>query len=250
MSHAHAIQTQLSLSMPSHSYGVEYNQSLNLHHLGQDANHALFFLGVDTHATHLANLVPRNVSVHRPHALAIAGFLDRANLPEEIVAFSACLLDSLSSHFAASWRDALAPPSDYARDLQPLLRTDSSRQYAPVSPDVIVLAALSLAHGWLVDRLRGARHWSVRESGGMFSVQEIEATKRAILLDMNYGLFRISEEMVQDRLRDMQRPTPLASDGFEPLVKGVKTGRPRNLSLSLAGTALWCHGVQTPEPSP
>ncbi|KAH9871105.1 hypothetical protein J1614_006679 [Plenodomus biglobosus] len=203
----------------------------------------------DVHATHLANLVPLNVSAHRPHALVIAGFLDRANLPEEVVAFCACILDALSSRFAASWRDALAP-SDYARDLQNFLHTDSARQQVHVSPDVIVLAALSLAHGWLADRLRSSRHWSVRESGGVFSVQEIEATKRAILLDMDYGLFRISDETVQQRLRDMQRATPAPETPTEAVSADLKKSRSRNLSLSLAGTALWCHGVQTPEPSP
>ncbi|CBX99119.1 hypothetical protein LEMA_P083580.1 [Plenodomus lingam JN3] len=201
------------------------------------------------HASHLANLVPLNVSAHRPHALVIAGFLDRANVPEEVVAFSACILDSLSSRFAASWRDALAR-SDYARELHKMLRTDASRQPVHVSPDVIVLAALSLAHGWLVDRLRSSRHWSVRESAGLFSVQEIEATKRAILSDMDYGLFRISDDLVRRRLREMQRTRPTEETAAGPASRGVKKSRSRNLSLSLAGTALWCHGVQTPEPSP
>lgn len=215
--------------------------------LGLNANQALPSL--DAHALHLTNLVPRNAALHPPFAPLISGFLDRANLPEEVVAFSACLLGSLSSRFAASWQDALAP-GDAARGVHICTRTDASRQPVPVRPDVIVLAALSLAHGWLADRARGVRHWSLRESGGMFSVQEIEATKRAILVDMNYGLFRISDEAVQRRLRDMRRPTPVAGGHVEPAVKAVKTSRSRNLSLSLAGTALWCHGVQTPEPSP
>ncbi|KAF2849720.1 hypothetical protein T440DRAFT_398509 [Plenodomus tracheiphilus IPT5] len=208
-------------------------------------------LNIDLYATHLANLVPLNVSPHRPHTTLISTFLDRANLPEEIIAFSACILDALSSRFATTWRDALAP-CDYARDLQNFLRTDSSlqlqQQHVHVSPDVIVLAALALAHGWLVDRLRSSRHWSVRESGGVFSVREIEATKRAVLEDMDYGLFRISEDMVVRRLRDMQRVVGMGSE--EGGARGVKGSRSRGLSLSLGGTALWCHGVQTPEPSP
>ena len=86
----------------------------------------------------------------------------------------------------------------------------------------------------------------------MFSVQEIEATKRAILLDMDYGLFRISEDMVQRRLRDMQRvdQTALSVQLSANEAVTAKQNRVRNLSLSFAGTALWCHGVQTPEPSP
>ncbi|KAI8941589.1 hypothetical protein NX059_002804 [Plenodomus lindquistii] len=204
----------------------------------------------DLYAAHLANLVPLNVSSHRPHPAIISSFLARANLPDEIVAFSACILDSLSSRFASTWRDALAP-SDYARDLQNFLRTDSLRtQQLHVSPDVIVLAALALAHGWLVDRTRSSRHWSAKESAGVFSVGEIEATMRAVLSDMEYGLFRIKEDVVERRLRNMQRKTTVAEAVVEPAAKSLKASRPRNLSLSLAGTSLWRHGVQTPEPSP
>jgi hypothetical protein len=173
----------------------------------------------------------------------IQGFLDRAGLPYEIVAFAGCVLDALSARFTATWRDALAP-SDYARDLKDFLRTDS-RQSVHVSPDVIVLAALSLAHGFLVDRPRSSRHWSVKESNGAFTVQEIEASKRAILQDMDYGLSRISNNMVQRRLKSMQRPSPAVTPNT--IAKQV---RRRNLSVTLQGIAIWQYGAQTPEPSP
>jgi hypothetical protein len=175
----------------------------------------------------------------------IQGFLDRAGLPDEVVAFSGCVLDALSARFAAIWRDALGP-SDYAKDLKDFLRTDS-RHSAHVSPNIIVLAALSLAHGFLVDRPRSSRHWSVKESDGAFTVQEIEATKRAILQDMDYGLSRLSNEMVQRRLRNMQRPNASVTSTPNTI---AKQDRRRNLSISLQGTAMWQFGVQTPEPSP
>jgi hypothetical protein len=161
------------------------------------------------------------------------------------VAFSGCVLDALSARFAATWRDALAP-SDYARDLDDFLRTDS-RHHVHASPDVIVLSALSLAHGFLVDRSRSSRHWSVKESHRAFTVQEIEVTKRAILQDMDYGLARISNEMVQHRLKNMQRPSASVTSTPNCISKHQ---RRRNLSISLQGTAIWQFGVQTPEPSP
>jgi hypothetical protein len=146
------------------------------------------------------------------------------------------------------WRDALVP-AEFERDLKNFLRTDSRRR-EELSPDIIVLAALSLAHGFLVDRLRSSRHWSVKESGGVFTVQEIEATKRAMLQDMDYGLSRISNDMVQRTLKDMQRPktTSAATSLREDSVS--KHARRGTLSLNLSGTAIWSHGVQTPEPSP
>jgi hypothetical protein len=127
--------------------------------------------------------------------------------------------------------------------------TDSIH-HAPVSPDVVVLAALSLAHGFLTDRLRSSRHWAVRESDDQFTVQEIEATKRSILQDMDYGLCRINDEMVQRMLRDMQRAKVISTSACPDTTTVAKSNRRRNFSIDLPGTAVWQHGVQTPEPSP
>jgi len=178
----------------------------------------------------------------------IQGFLDRAELPEEIVAFSACVLDALTSRFASTWRDALVPAGDQTSDCHDLRRLDP-RHTLPVSPDVIVLAALSLAHGFLVDRMRSTLHWSIKESRGAFSVREIEATKRAMLQDMDYGLWRISNDTLQRRLKNMQRAKTLPAHTCTSSTTLAKHRR-RNVSLSLQGAAIWQHGVQTPEPSP
>jgi hypothetical protein len=115
-----------------------------------------------------------------------------------------------------------------------------SGRFERVDSDIVVLAALALAHGFLVDRLRSSRHWAVKESGSMFSVGEIEAAKRAILEDLDYGLFKIKNEAVQKMLGEMRRP--------DTLVK--KHDRRRTLSINLPGAAVWSFGVQTPEPSP
>jgi hypothetical protein len=191
------------------------------------------------YAAHLANLV--TVTTHRPHVDVIRGFLERSNLPDEVVAFAACVLEQLSERFVGHWRDALLP-AEFERGLKTFLETDDTPHYnAHINPDVIVLAALALAHGFLVDRLRSSRHWSIKESAGMFSVQEIEATKRAMLKDMDYGLFKIRDEHVMCTLGEMQKLKMSSVHKHE---------RRRTLSINLAGTAIWSHGVQTPEPSP
>jgi hypothetical protein len=178
----------------------------------------------------------------------ICGFLDRACLQDEVVAFAGCILDALSYRFAATWRDSLLP-SDYARDLQCFLKTDSVH-HTPVSPDVVVLTALSLAHGFFTDRIRSSRHWALREGDDQFTVQEIEATKRAILQDMDYGLCRINNDMVQHMLRDMQRAKVVPTPTCPETTVATKPLRRRNFSIDLPGTAVWQFGVQTPEPSP
>lgn len=143
------------------------------------------------------------------HVDVVCGVLARAECADEVVGFAACVLERLSGRGVG---DA----------------------------DIIVLAALALAHGFLVDRLRSSRHWAVKESAGMFSVREIEAAKRAILQDLDYGLFRIKDEAVQKTLGEMRRPSALVK----------RHERRRTLSINLPGAAVWSFGVQTPEPSP
>lgn len=180
----------------------------------------------------------------------IRGLLERSCLPDEVVAFAACILDALSCRFAATWRETLLP-SNYARDLQFFMKTDT-RHHASFSPDVIILAALSLAHGFFSDTRRSAHYWAAGMSRGQFTIQELEATKRSILQDMDYGLCRITEGMMDSMLRDMKPvvmlPTGAASIGENDIV--AKTGRRRNFSIDLSRTATWKHGMHTPEPSP
>jgi hypothetical protein len=138
--------------------------------------------------------------------------------------------------FEELWREMMRP-AEFDRDLENFLRTDERRS-AHLNADIVVLAALSLAHGYLSDRLRSSRHWAIKESAGMYSVKEIEATKRAMLLDMDYGLFKIGDEQVEKMVQSMRMRTAKKHD------------RRRTLSINLTGAAVWSHGVQTPEPSP
>ncbi|KAH7385423.1 hypothetical protein DE146DRAFT_205021 [Phaeosphaeria sp. MPI-PUGE-AT-0046c] len=179
-------------------------------------------------ATHLAKLVPAKTNAH-----VICALLERANLPAEVVAFAACVLEGLSGRFMNSWWDELEQLklNGQQQDLKRQVRKDVSH----CNSDLIVLAALALAHGFLTDRLRSSRHWSVKESDGMFGVREIEATERAMLRDLNYGLSKIKEDAVQKMLGEM---------GTQ------KKTRRGTMSIDLKGTAIWNHGVQTPEPSP
>jgi hypothetical protein len=180
----------------------------------------------------------------------IREFLEQSCLPDEVVAFAACILDALSCRFAATWRGTLLP-SNYARDLEFFMKTDTCH-HASVSPDVLVLAALSLAHGFFSDTRRSANYWAVGVSCDQFSIQELEATKRSILQDIDYGLCRVTEAMMNSMLRHMQHARPLSATATlasenEAL---AKAGRRQNFSIDLSGTAMWKHGVQTPEPSP
>lgn len=168
-----------------------------------------------------------------------------------MIAFTACILDALSQRFACSWRDAALPAKSSKSNFSTMT---SSRQQAITNPDVIVLAALALAHGFLDDRGRLTSHWAKIEGSSQFTVQEIEATKMHILQDIDYGLFKITEEMVQQMMQHMQRtsnfaPSIVSLSRKDSVATDKEERRPR-LSLSMQGTAMWHNGMQTPEPSP
>ncbi|PSN71428.1 hypothetical protein BS50DRAFT_584919 [Corynespora cassiicola Philippines] len=203
------------------------------------------------YATHLAHLVPLNASSQRPSVSVVTGFLERADLPTETVAFAACILDALSQRFAGSWRDACVPR------LSPF---SFCRQQPAMGPELVVLSALVLAHGYLDDRGRSNSRWARIIGASLFSAQDIERTKMCMLQDMDYGLFRISEDMVQHMMRDMQRacsftssssssPSSLVATARTDGIAGKEERRPK-LSLDLHGAAVWKFGMQTPEPSP
>jgi len=170
-----------------------------------------------------------------------------------MIAFAACVLESLSEGFAARWRDAFLPMSTSRLDYY--LGTNCW-QRPTVSPDLVVLAALALAHGFMDDRGRSNGHWARVEGMGRFSAEEVQKTKMCILEDVDYGLLRIGEEMVQQALREMQCAVllnaPRTSVSWNDGTGVDKDGRRPRLSLSTGtpGAAVWTHGMQTPGPSP
>ncbi|KAF2014154.1 hypothetical protein BU24DRAFT_409920 [Aaosphaeria arxii CBS 175.79] len=208
---------------------------------------------LEVYATQLSNLVPSNASPHRPSLPVVRGILERSKLPVEIIAFAACILDALTQRFASSWRACLTPGSSLTS------KFDLTTQPSSSCPELILLSALALAHDFIDDRSRSTRHWSLIESRSLFSVRHIDATKFCILEDMHFGLFRITPEMVDAKVRDLQRPAALAL-----ALPKSSAGKRRNtccetdddrrphprMSLDLPRAAVWVHGMQTPEPSP
>lgn len=126
--------------------------------------------------------------------------------------------------------------------------------------EVIVLAALVIAHGFLTDSDRETRAWAQVVAQDRYSVREIERTKWCILKDIDYGLARISEDMVDSMVRDMHRAAGQAVPAHQRASKSKGKARHQKekdkasgLKLKLDayhGAGVWIHGVQTPEPSP
>ncbi|PVH96156.1 hypothetical protein DM02DRAFT_535869 [Periconia macrospinosa] len=179
---------------------------------------------IHVYACHLIDLVTGG-NHHDPLLVeTVDMFLDRANLPVEIYAFAGCVLEMLE-----------ARPEGSERALT-------------------ILAALSIAHGYLDDRGRSNRHWCLIESAGMFLPKDLQRAKMSILFNIDFGLMRISETAVQRMVKEMQRnlPVPLLSlPGDNGTTADEDNASSKNMSnIIVPGQSIWTFGVQTPEPSP
>ena len=87
----------------------------------------------------------------------------------------------------------------------------------------------------------------------MFEAKELEATRRAILKDMDYGLQRICGEMVDRMVRDL-RALSNNTSSVTTEMGAEKNDAMKQCRISPdtqpRGAAMWQFGIQTPEPSP
>ncbi|KAF1954458.1 hypothetical protein CC80DRAFT_493898 [Byssothecium circinans] len=176
------------------------------------------------YATHLVGLLPAKSGEVEGDVDVVEGFLMSVGLPVEVVAFAGCILDRLEN----------------AQEME--------------TPELMILAALSLAEGYLSDRSRSNARWAVREAAGRFQVKDVGRAKREILEDIDYGLFRISEQDVKSMLSAMQRglDSPTITTLRDGSGENEEDGRRPKYSHASGtpGQAIWANGVQTPEPSP
>jgi hypothetical protein len=160
-------------------------------------------------------------------------------------------MDALSLRFASAWREVAGAAKELPCNNRYFGYDVWQRPTA--SPELVVLSALALAYGFLDDQGRSNSNWTRIEASGRFDARDVELTKLCILQDMDYGLFRISDEMVLRRVRDLQRASDFACSATTVARKdSVQDQRRPRLSLSTgtSGLAIWAHGVHTPEPSP
>ncbi|KFY29972.1 hypothetical protein V493_02184 [Pseudogymnoascus sp. VKM F-4281 (FW-2241)] len=119
-------------------------------------------------ATYLSNLIPCAASFISPSPTLTHTLLTHANLPLETIALAACILDSLTSRFATLWRRSL-PLSSLPAESQHI---DSVR------PEVIILAALMIAHKFLDDAGARTRTFSEVVGGERWEIDMLNVTER------------------------------------------------------------------------
>ncbi|PTB70856.1 hypothetical protein BBK36DRAFT_1175775 [Trichoderma citrinoviride] len=171
-------------------------------------------------AIHLVNLIPASASLASASVPFVQAMLSRADLSMEMLALAVCILDSLDTKFARTWRlscplscplstddidsPAAASPSLSKRhSLPPRPRDVPQRQLHidSVRPEIIILAALQPPQFY---RLAWGR--------GLWSNEQLNVTERCIMESLDYRILPLCEDdCLTDAMVDMQLAAELES---------------------------------------
>ncbi|KAH6673791.1 hypothetical protein B0J14DRAFT_56851 [Halenospora varia] len=160
-------------------------------------------------ATHLTNLIPSSTSLTSSQVPLVHAMLTRAHLPLEIIAFAVCILDSLNSRFALSWRQGcplVTPHPPIRFGLDPNEEKDQEQHIDSIHPELIILSALVLAVKFLDDGHQATREYASDWGLGMWPCNQINFTQRSILENLGYRLLSLwDENIISEALEDMER---------------------------------------------
>jgi hypothetical protein len=137
----------------------------------------------------------------------VHAILTRANLPLETIALAVCILDSLNSRFALSWRKGcpldtpvLPPSSGEFRERNEQQHIDS------IYPELIILSALILADKFIDDTQQTTKEYATDWGHGLWSCVQINFTQRCLLENLGYRLLPLWEQsIILEALVDMER---------------------------------------------
>ncbi|KGQ10700.1 hypothetical protein BBAD15_g3949 [Beauveria bassiana D1-5] len=208
-------------------------------------------------AIHLVNLIPSSASLASTSVHLVQSILGRASLPLETIALAVCVLDRLDSKFGRKWRltcplrpaSITKPAAQHApetskthakRHSMPVVTPQPNRQSSPqqqqqqqqqlhidsVQPEIIILAALVIAHKFTEDSEQTAQTYCNAWGRGLWSSEQLNATERSIMETLNYRIMPLCDvDCLADAMVDMQlagqdycdwdaaEPSPPHSDG-------------------------------------
>ncbi|KAI9639950.1 hypothetical protein NHQ30_011680 [Ciborinia camelliae] len=161
-------------------------------------------------AIHLTNLIPSSTSLTNPSTQLVHALLSRADLPIEILALAVCILDSLNSRFARSWRLSypLESPEDQLLEQYnfPSQQAAEEQHIDSTHPEVIILAALILATKFIDDQQGTTLYYAQKWAKGLWSCDQINFTQRCIMENLGYRLLPLwSHDIIEEAKNDMAR---------------------------------------------
>lgn len=167
-----------------------------------------------------------------PSTATVHAILTRAALPVEILALAACILDSLNSRFALTWRRGCplnTPTAPCAPPQEPHIDN--------VHPEILVLSALILGAQFLDDfsscTQTYARDWGCSK----WSCMQINFTQRCLLENIAYSLLPLCEEsIIEDAVRDMERAARMSDIVIYDSAQGGDGSNSQAENKGVAGT--------------
>jgi len=162
-------------------------------------------------------MLPPAASLATPSVALVQAILSRAKLPLDTIALAVCILDSLDSRFARSWR--LSCPLA-CLELCSLSQGGAKRHTLPASPaladqqlhidavcpEVIVVAALMIATKFTEDRQDPTQYYSSAWGRNTWSCEQLNFTERCIMENLNYRILPLMDrDILEDALVDMAR---------------------------------------------
>ncbi|UKZ73693.1 hypothetical protein TrVFT333_001343 [Trichoderma virens FT-333] len=154
-------------------------------------------------AIHLVNLIPASASLASASVSFVQAMLSRADLSMEMLALAVCILDSLDTKFARTWR--LSCP--LSCPLHPDdLHIDSVR------PEIIILAALVIAAKFTQDPQQPPQFYRLAWGRGLWSNDQLNVTERCIMESLDYRILPLcDDDCLTDAMVDMQLAAELES---------------------------------------
>ncbi|KAL7789501.1 hypothetical protein V8C37DRAFT_411198 [Trichoderma ceciliae] len=188
-------------------------------------------------AIHLVNLIPASASLACASVPFVQAMLSRADLSLEMLALAVCILDSLDTKFARTWRlscplscplsyplrpDDLESPTATSPSLVKRHSLPSTPRDAPrrqlhidsVRPELIILAALVIAAKFAQDPQQPPQFYRLAWGRGLWSNEQLNVTERCIMESLNYRILPLcDDDCLTDAMVDMQLAGELEESG-------------------------------------
>ncbi|KAK2044452.1 hypothetical protein LZ31DRAFT_284880 [Colletotrichum somersetense] len=212
-------------------------------------------------AIHLVNLIPTSASLTIPSVPLVQAMLSRSGLPLETIALAACILDSLNSKFALSWRlqcpllveSAFPANKRHTLGHSPLLdrRRQQQMHIDSVQPELIILAALVIAAKFTDDRHESTQYYCADWGKGIWSCEQVNVTERCICENLNYRIKPLvdDEDLISDTMVDMQLAARHynSSRPAQPHEIGHSKSQSMTLGTAVVGLGLQLTPLDTPK---
>ena len=200
-------------------------------------------------------MLPPAASLATPSVPLVQAILTRADLPMDTIALAVCILDSLSSKFARTWRLScplatielgLGHSKRHTLPASPLTISEQLHIDA-VCPEVIIMTSLVIAVKFTEDLQQPTNFYSSAWGRGMWSCEQINFTERCIMEALNYRIMPLMDrEIISDTLTDMRRAESCFVRAEQQRVDAAGHLRSMSTGVAVVGLGLQLTPAETP----